>query len=78
VNIVVDSPTGSRILFVECKTTRKSTSEEATQARRNLITHSELPADAVFLLATPSTLFLWNKDPKVDAVPSYAADARPL
>jgi hypothetical protein len=78
VNIVVDSPTGSRILFVECKTTRKLTSEAATQVRRNLITHRELSADAIFLLATPSTLFLWNKDPEVDAVPSYTADARPL
>jgi hypothetical protein len=78
VNIVADSPAGSRILFVECKTTRKSTPEDATRVRRNLITHSELPADAIFLLATPSMLFLWNKDPGVDAVPSYTADARPL
>jgi hypothetical protein len=77
-DIVVDSATGSRILFVECKITRKSTPEEAAQVRRNLLAHSQLPADAFFLLAMPSRLFLWSKDRGKDAPPSFTADAQPV
>jgi len=72
-DIVVDSPTGRRVLFVECKTTRKSTPEEAAHVRRNLLAHSQLPADAFFLLAIPSRLFLWNRDRGVDAAPNFTA-----
>jgi hypothetical protein len=77
-DIVVDSPTGRRILVVECKTTRKSTPEDAALVRRNLLAHSQLPADAFFLLAIPSRLFLWNRDRGVDAAPNFTADAQPV
>jgi len=77
-DIVVDSPTGRRVLIVECKATRKSTPEDAAQVRRNLLAHSQLPADAFFLLAMPSKLFLWSKDRAKDAAPSFSADAQPV
>jgi hypothetical protein len=77
-DIVVDSTTGSRILFVECKVARKSTPEDAVHVRQKLISHGQLPADAFFLLAMPSRLFLWNTDRELDAAPNFTADATPV
>jgi hypothetical protein len=77
-DIVVDSSTGRRILFVECKASRKSTPEDAAHVRRNLLSHSQLSADAFFLLAMPSRLYLWDKDRGLDAPPNFTADAQPV
>ena len=77
-DIVVDSPTGRRILVVECKTTSKSTPQDAAHLRRNLLVHNQLPADAFFLLAIPSRLFLWSWDRDVNAAPNFTADAQPV
>jgi hypothetical protein len=77
-DIVVDSPAGQRVLFVECRATRKSTPEDAAHVRRNLIAHSQLPSDAFFLLAMTSKLFLWDKDGAANAAPNFTADAQPV
>jgi hypothetical protein len=77
-DIVVDSPTGRRVLIVECKSTIRSTPEDAAQVRRNFLAHSQFAADAFFLLAMPSKLFLWGKDRGEGAAPNYTADAQPV
>ncbi|MBS0422269.1 MAG: hypothetical protein JSR66_31480 [Proteobacteria bacterium] len=77
-DIVVDSPIGRRILFVECKATRSSTPRDAANVRRKLIMYTQLPLDAFFLLAVPSKLFLWGRDAALDAVPAFTANAQPV
>jgi len=64
------------MLFAECRVARKSTPEDAVHVRQKLISHSQLPADAFFLLAMPSRLFLWNTDRELDAAPNFTADAK--
>jgi len=46
--------------------------------RRNLLVHNQLPADAFFLLAIPSRLFLWSWDRDINAAPNFTADAQPV
>jgi hypothetical protein len=77
-DIVVESPTGRRVLIVECKSTKRSTPEDAAQVRRNFLAHNQFPADAFFLLAMPTKLFLWGNDPGGGSAPSFSADARPV
>jgi hypothetical protein len=77
-DIVVDSPTRRQILYVECKTTKTSDTQEAARMRRNCLMHSLVSSDAYFMVALPNTLFLWNQNSAAEMLPSFTADAKPV
>jgi hypothetical protein len=73
-DIVIESPDRRRILVVEC--TRNTSSQQAVRWRRNFVAHgldSEVP---YFLLAFPTSLFLWRANANIEAPPDFTAPAQ--
>lgn len=69
VDFVVRSPDDRIVLAVEAKRQTSSSTEWATQMRRNLSVHGVLPETPYFLLALPDKFYLWKCAPAHEAVP---------
>lgn len=75
-DILLESPTGRRVLLVECKAVIHSSPKSAAHLRRNLLFHSAGTSAAFFMLATPSALYLWNEEAQPDELPLFSSDSK--
>ena len=66
-DFAVYSPDGSLALVVEAKARKGTTAQWATALRTNLIESRRLSTETMFLLATPTALYVWLPGEPADA-----------
>jgi hypothetical protein len=76
-DIVIETTDG-RVLVVECKRIKVTSAAEAAKVRRSFRGFARELAAPYFMLAFPTSLFLWKGDADVDAPPQFSAAARPV
>lgn len=77
-DIVVFSRDLQPVLVVKCRRGSGADEKSATDYRLNLLTHDFVPKSVSFLLAYPTTFFLWKQESSIDAKPDFTAPALPL
>lgn len=68
---------GEIVLLAEAKSRTGTTDEWASQLRKNILAHGELPQARFFLIATPDRIYIWKQEGPDDAEapPSAVVDA---
>ncbi len=78
-DFTVERADGTPTLVVEVKGRSATSDEWASQFRRNLLRHDDMPKGTYFLLACTDTFYLWGpKNGGAETSPDFVADARPL
>jgi hypothetical protein len=77
-DIVAYSADHRRVLVVECKGGKMTSPENAAQFRRNLMAHSAITPTPYFLLAFPTSLFLWKAETAPGELADFTAPAKPV
>ena len=63
---------------IEAKARGGTTDTWAAQLRKNMVAHANVPRDAMFVLATPGALYLWEPKAQLTELPTYQIDATAL
>lgn len=78
-DIIAYNLKGQPTLTVEVKNKSKTTTDWATQLRRNILSHGALPDSKYFLLALPDKFYLWKDSfEKLNAKPDYVENPKPF
>ncbi len=69
---------GEIVLLAEAKSRMGTTDSWASQLRRNILAHGELPQARFFLIATPDRIYIWKHEGPDDAgkPPSAVVDSQ--
>src|SRR4051812_28468093 len=77
-DIIVYAHDRHLVLAVEIRETRQVSAKEATALRRRLSEHGLIPDSAFYLIAYPTSLFLWRRETPATDAPDYAASTGPV
>ena len=75
-DITIETRDRRRVLVVECKRGKETSPLKAAQWRRNYLAHGIHLDVPYFLLAFPTTFFLWRASRDANAAPDFTAPAK--